>query len=497
MTDSQATKAYLSTTSPDNWNFNVAIDLVKAENSFNNEQAFSKLDLILAAYNNHKSQYWKKNWKSMIKAYDKSVNKESNSSRTAIGTQVNTTIGAVNARQFRRLTKRFVSFMVPISATTASIANEATSSTAADEYILDDPFAEESPGIPPLVTKSRMREWKQKATYQPKLHLQDLMFYDIADFTSSNSKDGTHYVYDNKLAIEKSLHKVEHKERKEIAHYARELLKSSSRVATLKERLKSNKHKASDDDDHHTVLKICKVYVKLHDEEICLYNTDVNETTYLMCYIRPLFIHLLRSLYLHQFQWAEAALRCKKTHENKILKDDGACTTPTRIDGIITDKDFNLEVAVIEISGPNNKVDTTHFLEDKKKTAKNLKYMYEAIMSLKSKPSLESKMSLKVYGFHVYMNTLHVYSLKQPTLKGPYIFQQELAIELVNSKVVVPLLPTLISQLWLIRDVLEQQHQQLTNFIYDDDLTPATSTSASDQEEPYISPRKKQKAKHN
>lgn len=53
------------------------------------------------------------------------------------------------------------------------------------------------------------------------------MFYNIADFTSNSFKDGTHYVYRNKLAFEKSLHKVEHKRKREIVHYAHELLKSS------------------------------------------------------------------------------------------------------------------------------------------------------------------------------------------------------------------------------------------------------------------------------
>ncbi|CAO0793622.1 unnamed protein product [Mucor circinelloides] len=121
-----------------------------------------------------------------------------------------------------------------------------------------------------------------------------------------------------------------------------------------------------------------------------------------MCFIRPLYNHLLRPTKLYQFLWAEASLRCKKEHENGILLEEGTCTTPTKIDCIILNKDFDLEVAIIEVSGPNKKVNTTHFLEDRKKTAKNLKYMYNAIMSLKEKPSIEFKMPIKVYGFHVY-----------------------------------------------------------------------------------------------
>ncbi|OAD07287.1 hypothetical protein MUCCIDRAFT_107893 [Mucor lusitanicus CBS 277.49] len=193
------------------------------------------------------------------------------------------------------------------------------------------------------------------------------------------------------------------------------------------------------------------IKLQLSKLEVHSYTTGVNETTNLMCHIRPLIIHLLRPLHLYQFQWAEAALRCKKIHENKILLSEGACTTPTKIDGIITDQDFNLEVAIIEVSGPNNKMWKPY--------------------TLKSVPSLESKASLKVYVFHIYRKS--------------------------STKVVVPMLPDLVSHLWQIRDIHEQQHAQLMDFIYAEDLAPNSSIGGSDQEEPYISPRKKQKVKQN
>ncbi|KAL9545984.1 hypothetical protein MBANPS3_006877 [Mucor bainieri] len=162
-----------------------------------------------------------------------------------------------------------------------------------------------------------------------------------------------------------------------------------------------------------------------------------------------------------------------------------------------------MEVAIIEVSDPNNKVGTTHFLEDKKKTAKILKHMYKAIMSLNKRPSFEFKKPVKVYGFHVYLNTLYTYSVQQPTLHGPYLFQQEFSVQLCHNKVVIPSLPDFVSNLWLIRlglsedlssvadisahlpqDVLHGQHKHMENSLYGEP-TPTSSIGSSDAEKSY------------
>jgi hypothetical protein len=166
----------------------------------------------------------------------------------------------------------------------------------------------------------------------------------------------------------------------------------------------------------------------------------------------------------------EASLKCKKRQENEVLLlSDGKSTTSTKIDGIIVDEEFDLEVAIIEVSGPNWKVNTTHFFEDKKKLAKNMKSMYETIIDVKDNPCLVSKRELKVYGFHVYckslfypanisvtkyylviVNILYIYSLCQ-VRDGLYIFNLEFKLNLCHRKVAIHSFPTLLSQLWLVR----------------------------------------------
>lgn len=52
-------------------------------------------------------------------------------------------------------------------------------------------------------------------------------------------------------------------------------------------------------ESHCCIVLIYNDYsMELEDEEIYLYNNETNETTYLMCYIRPFFNHLLTVLSL-------------------------------------------------------------------------------------------------------------------------------------------------------------------------------------------------------
>ncbi|KAI8641472.1 hypothetical protein BD408DRAFT_208682 [Parasitella parasitica] len=244
------------------------------------------------------------------------------------------------------------------------------------------------------------------------------------------------------------------------------------------------------------IVKTCKVYVKLEKEKIRLYESGTNEATYLMCYLRPVLLEVLKPCSFLKFLWCEASLNCKKRQENEVLLfSDGKSTTTTKIDGIIVDEEFDLEVAIIEVSGPNWKVNTTHFFEDKKKLAKNMKSMYETIIDVKDNPCIVSKKEVKVYGFHVYLNILYVYSLWQPR-DGSYIFNLEFKLKLCHRKVIIHSLPALLSHLWLVRDLLRKQHDQLFNYIYENEPSPESSYCGSDAERPNVSPKKKQKTKN-
>jgi hypothetical protein len=98
----------------------------------------------------------------------------------------------------------------------------------------------------------------------------------------------------------------------------------------------------------------------------------------------------------------ESSLLCKKELENGVLAPQGESALTAKIDGILIDKEFEVEVGIIEVSGPSRKVDTTHFIEDRIKIAKNLKTMYKYIMALRDDPYIVIRRSFKMYGLHFY-----------------------------------------------------------------------------------------------
>jgi len=96
-------------------------------------------------------------------------------------------------------------------------------------------------------------------------------------------------------------------------------------------------------------------------------------------------------------------LKFKKQEENEFLLDyDGKATTASKIDGIILDELNGVEIGLIEAYGPSYKVNRSHFYEDRKKIAKNLKCTYKTVVNLKTDVSPLSRKDIKVYGFHFY-----------------------------------------------------------------------------------------------
>ncbi|KAI8368734.1 hypothetical protein BD560DRAFT_424323 [Blakeslea trispora] len=61
---------------------------------------------------------------------------------------------------------------------------------------------------------------------------------------------------------------------------------------------------------------------------------------------------------------------------NRYLDDDERRFSGPDTDLIIKDKKYNLKIMTVEISGSPQKVNQTHFLEDRNKTAKNSKAMF-------------------------------------------------------------------------------------------------------------------------
>ncbi|KAL9536608.1 hypothetical protein MBANPS3_012517 [Mucor bainieri] len=240
-----------------------------------------------------------------------------------------------------------------------------------------------------------------------------------------------------------------------------------------------------------TPRKLIFPSANLEKEKIRLYTTEVNEATYLMCLIRPIYVELAKHIPSIRFVWCESAFACKKAEENALLieKDEKAANS-TKIDGIIINEDFNLEIGLIEISGPNNKASSTHFYEDRKKLAKNLKSIYKAIMRSKDSVAVVNKRDFKVYGFHIYLNKLHIYSLSQSAM-GHYVFDSVTAFTIPKSKVVTYALPSFIANLWIVRGILDDLNKSLVSLLTEN--KPSSQPGSESDHDHYVSPTKKQK----
>ncbi|KAL7320107.1 hypothetical protein PS15m_000026 [Mucor circinelloides] len=120
--------------------------------------------------------------------------------------------------------------------------------------------------------------------------------------------------------------------------------------------------------------------------------------------------------------------------------------------------------------------------------------MYRTIVNLKTNVSLLSRKDIKVYGFHFYLNKMYIYSLQRPST-GPYLFQVECSFKVPANKHVSHLLSAWVSNIWIIRKLLHEQHAAIDTFLAIDEPSPEVSPHDSDNDH-YISPRKKMKAKH-
>ncbi|EPB92241.1 hypothetical protein HMPREF1544_00810 [Mucor circinelloides 1006PhL] len=364
---------------------------------------------------------------------------------------------------------------------------------SSSRQLLEDPFLKESEYISPLVLRENIKTWKSTASRIEKLHLQDLLYYHILDFVSK-SKNGTQEVYGAYYKAEYEKLATGRKANDEIRSLTRVLLnlKGKSLRLSLKDSLILAKQKNEYTNDASKIIrKICKVYVDLEEEKIRLYNIDTNEATYLLCFVRPIFVQLLMPISTMKFIWCESYLVCKKAEENRILMDqDEKAANTAKIDGILIQEQYNLEVALIEVSGPNYKVNSTHFYEDRKKLAKNLKSIYKAIMHSKDYVCAVSRREFKVYGFHFYLNKLYIYSLSQ-TADGHYVFSLASSFEIPHSKVVIHALPSFLANLWIVREILQDLNKSLVSLLTENE--PSSQSSNESDEDHYVSPTKKQK----
>ncbi|KAI9353946.1 hypothetical protein BD770DRAFT_412389 [Pilaira anomala] len=73
------------------------------------------------------------------------------------------------------------------------------------------------------------------------------------------------------------------------------------------------------------------------------------------------------------FFFGETSLKAKSVEVNRYLFDDDRRFAGPKIDLIVRDNKYDMEIMIIEVSGPPSKVNQTHYIEDRNKTCKNPK----------------------------------------------------------------------------------------------------------------------------
>jgi hypothetical protein len=98
----------------------------------------------------------------------------------------------------------------------------------------------------------------------------------------------------------------------------------------------------------------------------------------------------------------EPYLKVAADHDNDALNDEDSRSKGPKTDMIFRNTNINIGIAILEISGPNHKVNQVHNLGDRYKIARNLKIMLSSLISTARYATPVEKRKIKLYGFHIY-----------------------------------------------------------------------------------------------
>ncbi|KAG2236287.1 hypothetical protein INT48_001350 [Thamnidium elegans] len=116
------------------------------------------------------------------------------------------------------------------------------------------------------------------------------------------------------------------------------------------------------------------------------------------------------------FKPGEQKLLLGKEYENSALTEDDVRLPGPNIEGIIKNINLDIPFSLVEVSGsPIIPMTITIITKgNRNKLAKNLKYLFKVIISMKGMPSFKSACKIKFFGIHVYCDQAYVYSMSMP-----------------------------------------------------------------------------------
>ncbi|KAF1800368.1 hypothetical protein FB192DRAFT_1428727 [Mucor lusitanicus] len=283
---------------------------------------------------------------------------------------------------------------------------------------------------------------------------------------------------------------IEYKKSKAVEKYAKQLLKDISDLKKLaKEEKKTIRALEAGSLEQHVDRKDMKVVVKILKKEM----TEAEFTARL---ITPLIDLVLKPCHTTMnFKPGQQKLQLVKDYENSALTEDDTRLPGPNINVIIKNVALDIPLCLVEISGsPNNPSDNfNHYKGDRNKLAKNLKYLFKVVLSMKGVPSFESSGKIKLFGIHVYYDQVYVYSLSMP-MWDVFVFKLEFKFDIPIKPTLFPsTLPTFVSKLFQLGELLDNFSDTLHTFLSTNDYE-SSSSSDSDKStfsNPKISPKKR------
>lgn len=186
------------------------------------------------------------------------------------------------------------------------------------------------------------------------------------------------------------------------------------------------------------------------------------------------------------FKLGESHLQCAIKQTN----DDEAADADPKIDIIMSHKQNTLAMSVVEVSGPNHKVNKSHYIGDRNKIAKNLKSIIKTIENTSSTPDIQALKKVKVYGLQVYLNKIYVYSLSKITCSY-YLFVLEKTINIPCSPGLLDQqLPGFLASFLYLGNIYSKSIASINKFFDDSNKNNIPSYSNSEASTPNVSPRK-------
>ncbi|KAG1118662.1 hypothetical protein G6F42_013145 [Rhizopus arrhizus] len=97
----------------------------------------------------------------------------------------------------------------------------------------------------------------------------------------------------------------------------------------------------------------------------------------------------------------EPFLKCAGTNENLKLNDTERRSSGAKVDLTVKSIKYLQDAPILEMSGPIDKTDLKHFLEDRNEIARNMKYILKDILGACPNPSHTLINDLRVDGFQM------------------------------------------------------------------------------------------------